>query len=261
VKSFIGNICTEQFIGDLDCNDPLPPPPFPPDDPDNPNHFYTAADDGVASISYQFMPGHNGIMVRQYGRRGAASNFTLSALVTQAGVTTVMDTIVLSSYGGVDSSYCFASIAEVTPDVQATLTFTVEGIAGRAWTRVGDFGHLPDDAKDTALFWENLSGNGSTDNYYCEIVPNAPSGALMLSVVGWLDAGANPITSSGDWEQWKAGEGVGAAGSAVYFGSIDSDLGGEPGWGGYVWYSNMDNTRRPNAVLIAIPGATLPSAP
>jgi hypothetical protein len=258
VKSFIGGACFVQRVGELDCNDPLPPPPVPPDG-DNPHHFYVAGDTGLASASLEFTSETGAIFVRVYGRNNGAPLPGITATITQNGSPIVLDKVVESAVGQADTSFCAAFGGFIAPNVSATLTFSLTGSAGRAWVRVGDFGELPANWASDALYWENLSGNGSTDDYYCEIQPSQPPGALMLSVVGWLDAGAHTITGTGDYAQFVDSEGIGAAGAACYFGEIDSP-GGEPGWGGYVWYSANGVARRPNAVLIAIPGATLPGA-
>lgn len=261
MKSFIGDICTVQLIGDLDCNDPLPPPPFPPDTPgDNPNHLYVPTDAGLAAATMTFTSASGAIAVRMYGRNNAANAPRISAIVTQGALVTPLTLLAESHLPIVDSSFIDVFAGFITPNVACTLTFNLEGSAGRTWVRVGDFGHLPSDFADTALYWENLSGSGVQSDYYVEIDPGQPEGSLMLSTVGWLDAGAAPIQSTGDYEQFTEAGGVEALGNSAYFGAIDSP-GGEPGWGGYVWYSAGGQLRKVNGVVVALPGATLPTTP
>lgn len=261
MKSFIGDICTTQFIGELDCNDSLPPPPFPPDVPgDNPKHLYVASDAGLAASILSFTSNSGAIALRMFGRNNAANNPGITAKITQGAIVTPLTLIAEDHLNIVDSSFIAVFAGFVTPHVECTLTFTLTGSAGRTWMRVGDFGYLPANFAGTVASWGNVSGSNIQYDYYAEIDANQPPGALMLSTVGWLDSRAAPITSTGDYLQFTQEGGIDATGSSVYFGAIDSP-GGEPGWGGYVWYSQNDIRRKVNGLLVALPGAALPTSP
>lgn len=259
MKSFIGNICKLQRTGELDCNDSLPPPPFPPDQPDNPNHFSILTDNGLGAATKQFTSGSGAIAVRIFGRNNANSDPGITAKITQGGIVTKLTPIGETFVGTVDTSFCAMYAGFLAPNVQATLSFELTGSAGRAWVRLGDFAHLPADFDALSRAWPSYeNSDGTTNNYYVDIVPQEQPGSLMLSTVGWLNATAAPITSTGDYEQFNGSFGVGVAGAAAFFGAIESP-GGEPGWGGYVWEIN-GGFRKPNGLLVAITGATLPDA-